>query len=222
MTPENIESIVFYKSFYEAIKVIPDAASRLAAYEAILGYAFKDVMDVVKDPFANIILEMAKPQIDANTKRRLNGSKGGAPAGNQNAKKNNLKQPPVELENNQKQPNVNVNVNVNENVNVNDNDNKGKAKSFAPPTFEDIENYCKEADIKIDIEHFMDYYQTKKWKTSKGPMKDWKLAVRNWHRNDKKWNVQQGVNGCRQTSTNKFGDFEQRDYDYKELEKLLN
>jgi hypothetical protein len=69
--------------------------------------------------------------LDANKKRyetyRINGSKGGAPKGNNNAKKQ-----PNSTENNLNQPNTsqnnlnvndNVNDNVNANVNVNDNVN---------------------------------------------------------------------------------------------------
>lgn len=49
-----------------------------------------------------------KPQLKANNKKYEKGKKGGAPKGNKNAAKNNLKQPNA---------NGNANVNVNDNVN---------------------------------------------------------------------------------------------------------
>lgn len=217
MTPD---SIVFYRSFFEAIKSIPDSGARLQAYEAILDYAFDGTTNKDISPFANIVLEMAKPQLDANAKRRQNGSKGGAPAGNQNAKKNNQKQPTVEFENNQKQPNVNVN----ENVNVNDNEKeiiKKKAQRFAPPTKESISEYCLEKGISIDIDRFLDYYESNGWKVGKNPMKDWKATVRNWARNNNSKPTGQGVSEHRPTSNNKFNNFEQRAYNFEELEKLI-
>jgi hypothetical protein len=48
-------------------------------------------------------------------------------------------------------------------------------------------------------------------------MKDWKASVRTWERNNKQ-NQQQSVN---QESKNGFHNFEQRDYDFAELEQRL-
>ena len=56
---------------------------------------------------------------------------------------------------------------------------------FKPPTLEEVKLYCSERSNKIDPEYFLDYYETRGWKLSKGqPMKDWKAAVRTWERNN--------------------------------------
>lgn len=56
---------------------------------------------------------------------------------------------------------------------------------FTPPTLEEVKLYCSERSNKIDPEYFLDYYETRGWKLSKGqPMKDWKAAVRTWERNN--------------------------------------
>lgn len=69
------EGFIFYRSFYDAIKDLPDDV-RLQAYDAICQYGIDgDEMEVCG--FARSILAMAKPQIDANVKRRENGKKGG-------------------------------------------------------------------------------------------------------------------------------------------------
>ncbi len=107
------ESFVAYRSFEK--KRLPDT-QRLKYYDALFAYALRqEVPDFKGDVLLECVWECVTPQIDANQRRYLNGLKGGAPAGNQNAKK----QP----RNNQKQPNVN------DNVNVNDNDNDFKMKS---------------------------------------------------------------------------------------------
>ena len=130
------ESMVFYRSFYEAIQDLSQE-EQLKAYNAILNYALNGI-EYTEPGAVRSIVKIAKPQIDANNKRYENGKKGGAPKGNSNAlkqpktTKNNQKQPMVELQNNQKQPNVNVNDNVNDNVNVNVNDIKEKITPISP------------------------------------------------------------------------------------------
>ena len=96
------------------------------------------------------------------------------------------------------------NVNVNDNVidTVNDTDNvikrKGtnvpkrdanaspKRKRFVPPLITQVESYCEEKGYQMDCQAFMDYYTSNGWKVGKNSMKDWKAAVRNWVRRDKK------------------------------------
>lgn len=87
------ESFVFYKSFSEAISDCPDAV-QLFLYKAITAYVFEGVQPQIEDAFARVVWRLVQPQLDANLRRRENGYKGGAPAGNKNARKqpkNNLK-----------------------------------------------------------------------------------------------------------------------------------
>ena len=92
------ESFVFYRSFYDAINKCP-ADSRLILYEAITRYALDGIEPRFKG-ILDLVWTLVKPQLDANWKRYLNGFKGGAPVGNQNA----VKQP----KNNQKTTTHNV------------------------------------------------------------------------------------------------------------------
>jgi hypothetical protein len=57
-------------------------------------------------------------------------------------------------------------------------------KKFKKPTIEEIQSYCDEIKISIDVNHFYDYYESNGWKTGKNSMKDWKAAIRNWNRNN--------------------------------------
>lgn len=63
-----------------------------------------------------------------------------------------------------------------------------RAARFAPPTPEQLSEYCVEEGISIDCDRFLDYYDTQGWRLSNGnQMKDWRAAVRNWARHDSAW-----------------------------------
>jgi hypothetical protein len=59
-------------------------------------------------------------------------------------------------------------------------------KYFKKPTISEVENYCILRKNNIDSEAFWDFYESKDWFVGKSKMKDWKAAVRNWERGDKK------------------------------------
>ena len=125
------KSFVMYDSFLEAMKHLNDAEFRECVLK-IRDYALEGVDEESSSPMVNVIMAMAKPNLDSARRRYMasveNGKKGaeygklgGAPKGNQNArKKQPLKQP-------QKQPldvdvNDDVEEDVNEEVNVNGDD----------------------------------------------------------------------------------------------------
>ena len=105
-------------------------------YEAIIDYGL-DLIEPHFEGIEKVLWTLIRPQLEANNKRFENGCKGGAPIGNQNARK----QP----KNNQKQPNVNENVNENENVN----DIRTLKTSFKVSSFGAND---APADPKIDFE----------------------------------------------------------------------
>ena len=112
------DSFVFYRSFAEALKALPEEEKN-KAIDYIIAYALDDEEPEELEGIAVAVFKLVKPQIDANNKRFENGCKGGAPTGNQNARKqpkNNLETTKKQPKNNQKQPNVNVNDNDNVNV----------------------------------------------------------------------------------------------------------
>ena len=71
------DSVLFYRSFYEAIQTLPDE-ERLKAYEYIIGYGLNGAEPEAGSAAYGIYI-MAKAQVDANNKRFLNGSRGGRP-----------------------------------------------------------------------------------------------------------------------------------------------
>ena len=63
--------------------------------------------------------------------------------------------------------------------------NKRESKRFAPPTVQQVSEYCLENGYSVEPERFVDYYKSNGWKVGKSQMKDWKAAVRNWAQRDK-------------------------------------
>ena len=107
------DSIVFYKSFAEALKELPDE-DRLKLYDAIFDFGLYD-----KEPKLNgvdsAVFTLIRPQIEANNRKYSNGVKGGRPKNQTITKaKPNHNQTITKAE-----PNVNDNVNDNDNENVN-------------------------------------------------------------------------------------------------------
>ena len=121
-------SFVFYDSFLSAMKHLNDAEFRECVLR-IRDYALEGNEEESESPMVNVIMALAKPNLDSAKRRYMasveNGKKGaefgklgGAPKGNQNARKNNpqstLKQP-LDVDVND---DVEVDENVNEEVNV--------------------------------------------------------------------------------------------------------
>lgn len=73
------DSLIFYSSFAKAIKRLPDA-EQLKALWAIIDYGLEDMEPEDDGCTYMAIFDMAKPQIDANIKRKADGAKGGRPA----------------------------------------------------------------------------------------------------------------------------------------------
>ena len=70
------DSVVFYRSFYEAICELPEE-NQLSAIKAILEYALNERNEATGT--ARAMLMMAQPVIDSNNKRYENGKRGGRP-----------------------------------------------------------------------------------------------------------------------------------------------
>lgn len=176
------DSIILYRSLREATKQL-DLETRAKVYDAVMDYAF-DGTESTETGVVQAMFLMMKPIIDVNNQRFENGKKGGAPKGNQNAKK----QPENNQETTKKQPNNNQTItkaepNKDKDKDV-DKDKKEntKEKRFQKPTLEEVKAYCEERNNGIDPQHWIDYYTSNGWKVGKNPMKDWKATVRTWER----------------------------------------
>lgn len=229
------ESMVFYSSFSKAIKRLPED-EQLKALWSIIDYGI-DGKEPEGDGLFMVAFDMAKPQIDANIKRKENGLKGGRKKTNGYADEK-----PMVLENEtdgyeNEKPNVNVNDNVNDNVNVNDNENvktytcafeslwtayprkKEKAKAYrcykarlADGFSEDeLETAVKRYADECKINHTEEKY-IKLGATFLGPNTPFTDYLGDWKPPEKEQ---------KQPKKNQFNNFHQRDYDFDDLERQL-
>ena len=213
------DSFVFYRSFYDSIRGLGDA--EFAECMRFLCEYGLNGAEQTGGTLAEVVLKMAKPQIDANNQRRANGAKGGRPKASPSAQEqavSDRKTDGSETENHRlRDAKPNVNANANANVNVNDNGNENvnvnvsdkqdkpaRPRTFKPPSLEEVQEYCKSRQSSVNAERFMDYYTANGWKVGKNSMKDWKAAVRNWERQEAERS--ENVSGyCRQGASNQKG-----------------
>ena len=57
---------------------------------------------------------------------------------------------------------------------------KSQRKNFKPPTQKELQEYCKEKNYIIDVDRFINFYESKGWMVGKNKMKSWKAAASNW------------------------------------------
>ena len=196
------DSIIFYKSFLQSVKLLPKEY-QLEALLAILEYALEDKMPSDQQSLALIPFTVAKPQIDANNEKYENGKKGGRP-------KKDKTEKPLVIENKNhrllekettsltiEKPNYNVNVNANENENVNNDDKDTKNtsgivgtksnKKFIAPSIDEVRAYAVERGREDLVELFYKYYSASEWKDKSGKkVKNLKLKFVTWENNNPK------------------------------------
>lgn len=186
-----MDSMVFYRSFYEAIKEL-DESDKVKIYDAIFAYA----LDGEKEELTGVpksIFTLIKPQIDANIKRRIDGKKGAeyGKLGGRPKKENPIgvtdKNPIGVIEETPRGISAetpNVNVNVNENVNEKGNKKPPKHKygeyKNVLLTDEELEKLKAEySDYLEKIENLSNYVAS----TGKA-YKSHYATIRNWARKD--------------------------------------
>ena len=83
MANKNIKAFSFYKSYYEALKEIPEKDKKEIIF-AMINYVFEDKKPKLKG-INKVIWALVEPNLD-KSKNKSNGNSG-APVGNQNASK---------------------------------------------------------------------------------------------------------------------------------------
>jgi len=100
----------------------------------------------------------------------------------------NSKQPSA-IVSNSKQPSASVSaipyvdVDVYEDVDVKIK-TKGKTSRFAPPSLQEVQDYCQERENSVNPQKFIDHYDANGWVRGKTKIKCWKSCVRTWESRD--------------------------------------
>lgn len=211
------KSFVMYESWGTAIeKMSNEQAGELI--KAIYAYQ-KDPDAVPEDPALAFVFELIKQQLDADSQRYKEacaarseaGKKGGRPKANASDKKQMVSE--------ESKKSKCFSEKAKKADNEYDNDLKEntlegvKEKRFAPPTLQEVKDYClKMGYTHVDAERFIDYYTSNGWMVGKNRMKDWKAAVRNWDRREK--NPQRQDGAAEVAKKNRFHNLEEHGYDY--------
>lgn len=213
-------SFVMYTDYAEHINLL-SMEQRGYLLTAIMNYAAGLALPEL-DGMTQMAFSFIKVQMDRDDekyqsiikKRREAGKLGGRPV-KANGSSNKAKKANGFSE---KQTKAKKPDNVNDNVNDNDIKKESiekKSSRFLPPTIQDVSEYCREKGYSnVDVERFIDFYSSKGWMVGKNKMKDWKAAVRNWARQGR-------ATEPKNTKGNRFNNFEQRSYDFDDLEKKL-
>lgn len=197
------DSFIFYKSFYESIKIIQTIDSSIA-YEiliAIIEYALNGKEYSGNNAVVRSNYVLIKPQIDANNKKFVDGKKGGRPKKDKKPMVTDNKTSGLSTT----KPNDNENVNINDNENVNDSTH---------PSLSDIEAYINEHNYKeFDCKTFFYHYQSKNWLINGQPITDWQALIEKW--------IYQDATNKKTSSNGKSSSFKGRDYDFEQIENEL-
>lgn len=210
----NKGSFIIYTDYADAMEDWTDEEAGIFL-KALMQYAQSDKVPVIKNRVVKSVFNLAKKQMDKDAqkwaetvaKRKEAGRKGGEASASKRKQTQANESKGKQAQANQAD-NDNVNVNVNS-INV-INNKRRSAPNFKKPTIEDVKSYCEERRNGIDAQSFIDFYDARGWKLTKGVgMKDWKAAIRTWEKN-------------RKSNAQKVKPPE-RDYDMDALElKLLN
>ena len=165
------ESMVIYRSFFEAIKELPKA-NQAEVWNAVFEFGLNQ-NEVELSGISKTIFTLIKPQIEANLKRYVNGTK---PKTKQKESKTEAK-PKQEISKSE----ANVNDNVNDNDNVNENNT-----NVLIPELSDFMEYAKKIQPNVlDEEVRKKYYiwVDQGWNILKDnkprPIKNWKSTLGN-------------------------------------------
>ena len=179
------DTMIFYRSFYEAIKELPPE-NKIEVYDAIFSYSL-DFYEPDLSGISKTIFTLIKPQLDANIKRFENGKK---PKQKQKESETEAKQKQKESEtetnnNNNVNNNVNNNNNNNKNINVNNDEEENFFEDENFEKKEEAKNFLKTAkpsqidrlrmQHKLSVEHYnekvdefvekkFDWGENSKWK----------------------------------------------------------
>lgn len=240
---DEINGYIFYHSFWDAFCLLSDEDFGKIA-RAMSRYVFEGEIPLLEGMLKGYF-DLIRPQLDANIERALNSKKGGAPKGNQNAKKNKTeKQPSVESENNHR-----LNFETTQNKNKKENKNKNENIYCSPAVsdtlsetekvFEDlwsmypnkrgksgVKKASKEEIAKIGLEemtraverYVAEWEENKSWQQMKNGNTFFNSGYKDYL--DANYVPKPEAPKKTETKANRFVNFPQREWNFDEIERL--
>jgi hypothetical protein len=164
----NRDSFVFYRSFYEALKELPEK-EKAQIFDAIASFSLDENIPEL-DGISKTIFILIKPQLEANNKKYINGK--------QPKNKQNISKKEVKTKQKRSKTEGNVNENVNVNVNENENENENSIPDFS--NFKEYAILNKPNIDLIDLELKYKSWVANGWKDGHdNPIKKWKSKLLN-------------------------------------------
>lgn len=160
--------------FFEWLDVTQDltAEEKGNLIDAVVAYASGQEYEHLLSGGVRIAFRFLKGQVDRNNAISEARSKAGS----------NKKE---QTETNENKTEQNETNSPKEKEKDKDKEKEDKKDRFSPPTVEQVREYCRERGNNIDPEYFVVYYTNRDWKLSNGRnMKDWRLAVVTWEKNN--------------------------------------
>lgn len=94
----------------------------------------------------------------------------------------------------------------------------GGSSRFAPPTLDELVNYCGEKGYTSDPQAFIDYHTSRGWLVGRSKMVSWQAAFATWERNQKKWDKE---NANKQSSQQRNAEYASLNNNYAKSIKML-
>lgn len=210
------DSIVFYDSWGRMICDLPNEQAA-TLIKMVFNYTFNDLVSESDDITVNAIFGMIREKLDEDANKWDETRKARSEAGKKGNEVRWGNRKVSQSDNLQSQNVANIAVSVSDSVYVSKDikeKDKKESRRFTPPTLKEVSDYVMENGYAyaVNPEAFIDFYQSKGWKVGNNPMKDWKAAVRTWVRRGNKPRAQK---------SNKFNEYEQNNYDFDALERLM-
>ncbi len=159
--------------------------------DAIISYASGLEYEHLLTGGCRIAFRFLKGQVDRNKeiseKRSKAASKQEETETNENKEEQNEtnENKPEQKETNLPKEKEEEEENNNNNKNKEKEKDENKSKKFVPPSVDEVRAFCQERGNNIDPEYFIAYNENRNWTLSNGrKMKDWKLAVITWEKNN--------------------------------------
>lgn len=173
----NNTAITMYESFYLAGQNMT-IEDRVKFYESIMEYGFYG-KEPELDGIIGTVFTAIKPVIDRSQAAREYGRRGGRPKKDAEAEKTEKSTllSTLKTEKNRKEENRIETKGIETEIEKKKKESIGR---FAPPSFDQVSEYCAERSNGIDPQAFIDFYESKGWMIGKNKMKDWKAAIRTW------------------------------------------